>query len=166
MDYRKILESELKRCDVAETDAYGEQGVVAERGTGGMEACEFLLNNVPTEEEIMMSLHTLAGIGSGDGVLLLPIRPYMQTQLRVTSQRLDELINDNEWVYSWIDYIKALQEVRIVGEFGAGNMEDGRLKWLVWAILGEPVDLATARMSASTDAEATLRDINKYGTDN
>jgi hypothetical protein len=84
----------------------------------------------------------------------------------VTSKRLDELINDNGRIYSWIVYVKALQKVRIMEKFRAGNMEDGKLKWLVWRILAESVELGSARVSASTDAEATPRSINQHGTGN
>jgi hypothetical protein len=81
----------------------------------------------------------------------LPIRADLQCPLWVISQRLDELINDNGWIYPWIESIRAWQELSI--------MEDGQLNWLLCGILSQSAEIGTARLSASTDADATLRTI-------
>jgi hypothetical protein len=44
------------------------------------------------------------------------------------SQRLDELVNDNECIHSWIGYVKALQEVRIMEESAPVTWRTA-LKW-------------------------------------
>jgi hypothetical protein len=115
----------------------------------------YLLRHVPAEGDVLAAMLRLAGLdqqADQPTPLLVPIRPYLQARLRVTSQRLEELISDNDWIYSWIDYIRAVQEVRIMEEFSGGNMEDSTLKWLLWAVLGETVDLSTPRTGASIDA--------------
>jgi hypothetical protein len=146
MDYGEILKSELSRGDVSEADAY-DSASASGCGIGGLlKDCEYLLNNVPSEGDIKGALAELAS-GGGDGVQLLPIRAYLQTRLGVSCQRMDELISDNEWIHSWIEYIRALQDVKIVGEFSTGNMEEGRFKWLLWSVLGERVDLSGGRTS-------------------
>lgn len=123
--------------------------------------CNFLMTNVPTEGEIIYVLRELAGKNDKQSVLLVPIRSFLQTKLKVTSHRLSELINDNKWISLGIDHIQALQEVSIMEEFVDGNIEDSKLKWLIWGILGEFVDLATPRANVTTNAESTLMEINK-----
>lgn len=123
----------------------------------------YLLRHVPTEGDVLAAMLHLAGLdpsrGDQSSPLLIPIRPYLQAKLRVTSQRLEELISDNEWIHSWIDYIRACQEVRIVEEFSAGNMEDSTLKWLLWTVLGDAVDLSSPRTGASLDASPAQLDL-------
>jgi hypothetical protein len=161
MDYKKILSSELRRRDCGEPEAYGDR----DYGTAAVELakdCEFLLKNIPTEKQIIDAMQTLIDGNADRSVALVPVLPFLQTKLKVTSQRLGELLNDNGWIRSWIDHIRALQEVKIMDLFSAGNMEDAKLKWLLWAILGEPVDLTIARASVAANAETML---NTYGTD-
>jgi hypothetical protein len=164
MDYKNILKSELARSDVVETDAYDVAPGNSSIANDLLNDCEHLLSHVPSMEDIQRALVALCYPAGDSDVRLVPIRTYLQTYLRVSSQRLEDLINDNEWIHSWIEHIRALQEVKIVEEFGAGNMEDSRFKWLMWGVLGEGVDLVSGRMGASTGADAVLRDM--YVTEN
>jgi hypothetical protein len=161
MNYKKILSSELRRRDCGEPEAYGDGDYSAELPKLA-DDCEFLLKNIPTEEQIIDALQTLISNNADRSAMLVPVLPFLQTKLMVTPQRLNELLSDNGWMWSWIDNFRALQEVKIMELFSAGNMKDSRLKWLLWAILGEPVDPTIARVSVASNAETTL---NAYGTD-
>ncbi len=91
MDYKEVLRSELDR------DAYvDERREVVENIAFNFP--DYLLNHVPDEGGDHRALH---GLGSRDGNMpLLPIRAYLQTKLMVTSQRLEELITDNNWLHA------------------------------------------------------------------
>jgi hypothetical protein len=159
MDYRDILRGELARSDV-DDGGYDPAPQHDMPGTTPF-TTDYLLRHVPTEGDVLAAMAHLAGLDPADQSppLLIPIRPYLQAKLRVTSQRLEELISDNEWIHSWIDYIRAAQEVRIVEEFSAGNMEDSTLKWLLWTVLGDAVDLSSPRTGASLDASPAQLDL-------
>ena len=78
----------------------------------------------------------------------------------VTPERLDDMVVSNPWLGAWMVNIRALQEVKILEIFGSGNMDDGRMKWLLWAVRGEPIDLASGRPETAMGAESILKDLN------
>jgi hypothetical protein len=151
MEYRDILRGELCRSDVAD----GGYDVAQQQDTAATNCYDanYLLRH-------MLHLAGLDHPSDQPVPLLVPIRPYLQATLCVTSQGLEELISDDDWIYSWIDYAKAVQEVRIIEEFSSGNIEDSTLKWLAWAVLGETVDPSTPRTRASIDASRVPLDVN------
>jgi hypothetical protein len=77
MDYKKILQSELKCTDVCDVDAYDGQ---ANGHVGGAppDDYEILLKNISNEEKIMRALWELAGDKSKHAKKPLPIRAYLQ----------------------------------------------------------------------------------------
>ena len=72
----------------------------------------------------MKTLNRLIVDNPDHSVMLVPVKPFLQTCLRVTGQRLDELIASNEWLETWIDHIRTLQEVKISEMFSSGDLED------------------------------------------
>jgi hypothetical protein len=161
MEYRDILRGELCRSDRED----GGYDVAQQQDTAATNFYDanYLLRHVPDEGDVLAAMLHLAGLdhpADHPVPLLVPIRPYLQAKLCVTSQRLEELISDDDWVYSWIDYAKAVQEVRIIEEFSGSSMEDSTLKWLPWAVLGETVDPSSPRTRASIDASRAPIDVN------
>jgi hypothetical protein len=154
MDYGKVLVDELAR----EGDSY--RPYEENDGDAVFGDHEYLHAHVPDEGDVVKAFQELAYANGERSVMLVPIRPYLQTKLMVTPERLDELISCNRWLMEWIGHIRASQEVKIMELFGAGNIDDGKMKWLLWAVLGESVDISSGRVSSAMGTESILRELN------
>jgi hypothetical protein len=158
MRYREILAAVADRMN--DDDGVDSAPEAEKRDVVVFGSRNYLATHEPDENDVVAAFRELAYDNGERSVLLVPVRSFLQTRLMVTANRLDDLISNIGWVGAWLDYVRALQEVKILKQFAAGNMEDGRMKWLLWLILGDAIDITTARSSAMAGTEAILREIN------
>jgi hypothetical protein len=159
MYHREILEAATNGVDGDEAVHSALEG---ERLAAAVfEDRNYLTCHEPDEDDVVAAFLELAYANGEGSVQLVPVRSFLQMRLSMTANRLDAMIANNGWVGAWLEYVRALQEVKIVKQFAAGNMEDGRMKWLLWLILGDAVDITVARAGAMAGTEAMLREINE-----
>jgi hypothetical protein len=161
MDYEKILAREAERI-VCKNDDDGYHSVddFALTGSVVFGNKDYLGTHLPREDDVVKAFRELA-YENGDGsVKLVPLRPYLQVRLMVTPERLDDMVANNPWLGAWMCHVRALQEVKILEIFGSGNMDDGRMKWLLWSVLGEPVEISSGRPETAMGTESILKDLN------
>jgi hypothetical protein len=161
MDYEKILAREAERMVCENNDSWDPslEGL-AWRSSAVFGDRDYLTTHVPEEDDVVKAFREMAYENGDRSVKLVPLRPYLQSRLMVTPERLDDMVASNPWLGAWMGYIRALQEVKILEIFGGGNMDDGRMKWLLWAILGEPIDLMAGRPETAMGTESILKELN------
>jgi hypothetical protein len=161
MDYEKILAKEAERM-VDGSDGSWDPSLegMAWRNSVVFGNRDYLGTHIPSENDVGKAFRELAYENEDHSIKLVPLRPYLQSKLMVTPERLDDMVSNNPWLGAWMVHIRALQEVKILEIFGSGNMDDGRMKWLLWAVLGEPIDLASGRPETAMGAESILKDLN------
>jgi hypothetical protein len=161
MDYEKILAKEAERmvgeCD-GPGDFDGSPGEMPCRAVFGNR--DYLTTHVPEEKDVVKAFREIAYENDDRSVRLVPLRPYLQSKLMVTPERLDDMVASNPWLGAWMGYVRALQEVKILEIFGSGNMDDGRMKWLLWAVLGESIDIGAGRPETAMGTESILKELN------
>jgi hypothetical protein len=161
MDYEKILAKEVERMVDGNGSSWDPSlEDIAWRSSVVFGNRDHLSTHVPGEEDVVKVFQEMAYANDDHSVKLVPLRPYLQVRLMVPPERLDELVANNPWLGAWMGYIRALQEVKILEIFGGGNIDDGRMKWLLWSVLGESVDITAGRPETAMGTESILKDLN------
>jgi hypothetical protein len=170
MEYRKILAKEIGRkrrncADVDDGNSHRRTTCHSPHLDDVFSSKGYLDGHVPSPDDVAVAFRELAfGDGNVDGEpspMLVPVRTFLRVRLAVTSNRLCEMVALYPWMVSWMEYIRGLQEMKIFEMFGSGNMEDGRMKWLLWSILGESVDITVCRSSTADGTESILMELNQ-----
>jgi hypothetical protein len=120
--YEALGENRVKYEEILEAEARGMgemNGVYPASEKEKLAAIVFenrnyLTCNEPSEGDVVAAFRELAQDNGEGSVQLVPVRSFLQTRLMVTANRLDDLINNNGWVGAWLEYVRALQEVKIL----------------------------------------------------